>query len=98
MAEDRDRFIHQLEDIADALSNTPRRELQILLRRAAIRLRNVDDINLPPDLEEAVTGLATSMGKSKNDTVRIILREWLTGNGYLPSRASEEDSEPDGAA
>jgi hypothetical protein len=38
----RERFIAQLEDAADNIADMPRHELAILLRRAAIRLRNVD--------------------------------------------------------
>ncbi|MFC3204862.1 hypothetical protein [Aquamicrobium soli] len=42
MATARDRFIRQLEDAADHISDMPRHELAILLRRAALRLRNTD--------------------------------------------------------
>lgn len=38
----RDRFASQLEDAADRIGDIPRHELQVLLRRAALRLRNID--------------------------------------------------------
>jgi hypothetical protein len=38
----RDRFARQLEDAADRIGEVPRHDLQILLRRAALRLRNID--------------------------------------------------------
>ncbi len=41
MANARDRFIRQLED-ADRIRDVPRHELAILLRRAALHLRNTD--------------------------------------------------------
>lgn len=37
----RDHFIRQLEDAADRIADISRHELQILLRRAALRLRNL---------------------------------------------------------
>lgn len=33
-------FIRQIEDAADHIDDIPREEIQILLRRAALRLRN----------------------------------------------------------
>lgn len=36
----RERFIRQVEEAADRIADIPRHELQILLRRAALRLRN----------------------------------------------------------
>lgn len=41
MTEGRERFARQLEEAADRIADIPRHELQILLRRAAIRLRNM---------------------------------------------------------
>ncbi|MGN6538926.1 MAG: hypothetical protein ACTHKQ_24765 [Mesorhizobium sp.] len=38
----RDRFAGQLEDAADRIADVPLHELQVLLRRAALRLRNID--------------------------------------------------------
>jgi hypothetical protein len=37
----REDFIRKLEDAANRIAEMPRHELQILLRRAAIRLRNL---------------------------------------------------------
>jgi hypothetical protein len=98
MAEERDRFIHRLEDAANSISVVPRRELQILLRRAALQLRNVDNIKLYPDLEQAVAALGAALDKSKNETIRIVLRDWLTANGYMPFHDLDEDTKPDGTA
>ena len=47
MSEERERFARQLEEAADNIRDVPKHELQILLRRAAIRLRN-----MPVVLEE----------------------------------------------
>jgi hypothetical protein len=51
MSQDRERFIRQLEDAADNIADVPRHELQVLLRRAAIRLRN---LSVPGDLDQAL--------------------------------------------
>jgi len=37
----RDRLVRQLEDAANNIANAPRDDLQILLRRAALTLRNL---------------------------------------------------------
>jgi hypothetical protein len=49
MTEGRERFIQKLEDAADRIGDIQRHELQILLRRAALRLRNIDRPPLPDD-------------------------------------------------
>lgn len=49
MTTGRDRFILQLEDAADRIGDIPRHELQVLLRRAALRLRNIDRPSPPDD-------------------------------------------------
>lgn len=36
------RFIRSLEDAADNIADIPRHELQVLLRHAVLRLRNID--------------------------------------------------------
>jgi hypothetical protein len=41
MSQQREQFARQLEEAADKIRDVPKHELQILLRRAAIRLRNV---------------------------------------------------------
>jgi hypothetical protein len=44
----RQRVVRELESAADHIGDIPRHELQILLRRAALLLRNIPD---PPDEE-----------------------------------------------
>lgn len=51
MAAGRERFIRQLEDAADRIADIPRHELHVLLRRAAIRLRNLP---VPDDIDQQV--------------------------------------------
>lgn len=51
MTEERERFARQLEDAADRIADVPRHELQVLLRRAALRLRNIERPATPLDDE-----------------------------------------------
>lgn len=51
MTEGRERFARQFEDAADRIADVPRHELQVLLRRAALRLRNIERPATPLDDE-----------------------------------------------
>jgi hypothetical protein len=73
-----------LEDAADQIADISRANLQIILRRAALRLRNTGSIPLDEDVEEAVDGMAIAMGQIRNDVIGFIVREWLEKKGYLP--------------
>ena len=55
----RDRFAAQLEDAADNIANVPLRELQVLLCRAALRLRNIDRpaVSLDDDYRALIDGM-----------------------------------------
>lgn len=56
-----DRFIRSLEDAADSIETMPPAEIQALLRRAAIRLRNQADHE---GLEEAYRALLDEMNEA----------------------------------
>ncbi|RWI90548.1 MAG: hypothetical protein EOR22_23690 [Mesorhizobium sp.] len=55
-----------------------------MLRRAAIRLRNAEGVDLEPRTDDALTSLAAEMEIAKDDLVARIVREWLETNAYLP--------------
>ncbi|MGO6690729.1 hypothetical protein ACCS54_07245 [Rhizobium johnstonii] len=40
----------------------------------------------------------TEFGKTRNDTVRFIVREWMEKNTYLPVHELDEDGDVDGSA
>ncbi|PZV36324.1 hypothetical protein B5V02_22385 [Mesorhizobium kowhaii] len=75
-----------------------RADLQIILRRAALMLRNVAGVPLEPPTEDALNSIAAEMKVSRPDLIARILREWLETNAYLPVRMIDEDSETDGNA
>ncbi|MBX5236321.1 CopG family transcriptional regulator [Rhizobium sp. NLR4a] len=87
-----------LEDAADRIADISRADLQIMLRRAALLLRNSGSIAFDNDIEEALRDLSGEFGKTRNDTVRFIVREWVEKNTYLPVHELDEDGEVDGEA
>ncbi|MGR9372304.1 CopG family transcriptional regulator [Rhizobium leguminosarum] len=87
-----------LEDAADRIADISRPDLQIMLRRAALRLRNAAAVSMDHDVEEALRDLAGELGMTRNDTIRFIVREWMETNTYLPVHDLDEDGEVDGTA
>jgi hypothetical protein len=75
-----------------------RADLQIILRRAALMLRNVAGVPLEPATGDAISSIAVEMKIGRSDLIRIVLREWLETNAYLPVRLIDDDSETDGSA
>lgn len=92
-------FAEQLEGVADRIGDASRADLQVLLRRAALLLRNVGGLSLEPRTDEILAGLAAEMGKGKLDLVETILDDWLVANAYLPvPHALDEESATEGSA
>ncbi|MGO7181069.1 CopG family transcriptional regulator [Rhizobium brockwellii] len=87
-----------LEDAADRIADISRADLQIMLRRAALRLRNAGGLSMEDDVEDALRDLAGELGKTRNDMIRFIVREWMEKNTYLPVYELDEDGETDGEA
>lgn len=73
-----------LEDAADRIADISRADIQIMLRRAALLLRNSASIAFDDDVDEALRDLSGEFGKTRNDTVRFIVREWMEKNTFLP--------------
>lgn len=88
-----------LESAANRIADAPQADLPSILRRAALTLRNLPSMSLHPRVEDALNSLAAEMNISQTDLIKIILRDWLETNSYLPVGQLEEDySEPDGSA
>ncbi|MBB3465273.1 CopG family transcriptional regulator [Rhizobium sp. BK377] len=88
----------QLEDAANRIADISRSELQIMLRRAALLIRNGAAVSMEDNVEEVLRDLAGEFGKTRNDTIRLIVREWMEQNAYLPVHMLDEDGEVDGEA
>ncbi|RWL94321.1 MAG: hypothetical protein EOR68_22390 [Mesorhizobium sp.] len=93
----RHQFVYELEMAADHIADASRADLQVMLRRAALMLRNVGGLSLDPYTDEVLSGLAAEMGKPKPALVETIVSEWLVANAYLPvPRALDEDGAVEG--
>ncbi|ESZ05793.1 hypothetical protein [Mesorhizobium sp. L48C026A00] len=91
-------FAEELESAAHRIADMSRPDLQIILRRAALMLRNVAGVSLEPATEDALNAIAAEMKVGRSDLIQIVLREWLETNAYLPVRTIDEESETDGSA
>ena len=75
---------NELEDAAYQIADISRADLQVMLRRAALMLKNVTGVVLESNVDETLAGLAAEMRVSKPDLIKTIVGEWLVANGYLP--------------
>ena len=96
--DDPQTFANELEKAASQIADVSRADLQILLRRAALRLRNVPGLTLDADVDAAVDFLAAEMNLPRAEVLQTIIRDWLIGGGRLPVDTLDEGSETDGTA
>ncbi|MER9202685.1 hypothetical protein NKH74_26420 [Mesorhizobium sp. M0933] len=89
----RGSFAEDLESAAERIADMPRADLQIVLRRAALMLRNVGGVPLEPATADALDSIAAEMKIGRPELIQINLREWLEANAYLPFRTIDEESE-----
>lgn len=54
-------IVEELENAADSIADMSRADLQIMLRRAALMLRNVAGLPLEPATEDALNSIAAEM-------------------------------------
>ena len=95
----RSTFAEELQDASDRIADIPRADLQIMLRRAALMIRNTDGIDLDPKVQDSLLGIAAEMKMPKSELIKTILGDWLIANAYLPvPYALDEDSSVDGSA
>ena len=91
-------FAIELETAADQIADVSRADLQIMLRRAALRLRNMEGLALDAEADQAIDFLAGELNLPRSEVLRIIVRDWLISGGRLPVDTIDEDSETDGTA
>lgn len=87
-----------LEDAANRIADISRADLQVLLRRAALLLRNSGSITFEDRTEEALRILCSDLGLPREDGIRYVMWEWMEQNAYLPVHELDEDGEVDGEA
>ncbi|MBZ9982544.1 MULTISPECIES: hypothetical protein [unclassified Mesorhizobium] len=91
-------FAEELESAADRIADMSRADLQIILRRTALMLRNVAGVPLEPATDDALNSTAAEMKIGRSDLIQIILREWLETNAYLPVHEIDDDTHTDRSA
>lgn len=84
-----------LEEAADRIADIAIADLQIILRRAALRLRNAAAVSMEDDVEEVLSDLAGEFEVTRNEVIRYIVREWMEKNAYLRVHNLEEDGDVD---
>lgn len=88
-------YINELEDAAANIGTRARADLQILLRRAALRLRNAAAVPLDPEWELCLRDISIEKGMTRNDLIRQIVQKWLVDNSYMPFRLEPDESDQD---
>ncbi|UVK49351.1 hypothetical protein BPNPMPFG_008294 (plasmid) [Mesorhizobium sp. AR07] len=88
----------ELESAAERVADMSSADLQIILRRAALMLRNVASVSLEPATEDALNSIAAEMKIARADLIRIVLREWLENQRLPAGSDGDEESETDGSA
>ena len=83
-------FAEQLESAANDIGNADRAEMQILLRRAAIRFRNIEGVPFDSEWSDALNSAAVDLGLTRSDMIRRIIKDWLIGHVYLPGHMDDE--------
>lgn len=66
-----------LESAANHIAEVSRADLQVMLRRAALMLRNVTGLVLEPSVQEPLSSVAEEMGLTRADLIRTIVSDWL---------------------
>ncbi|RUM95423.1 hypothetical protein EET67_23350 [Pseudaminobacter arsenicus] len=62
------------------------------------KLRNTSQVFLDPAWEDVLQSIAAELSIGRNDLIRLIVKEWMEVNSYLPVHMLDDDTEPDGAA
>lgn len=89
------RFISDLQAAADRCGDS---DIAALLRRAALKIGNLEALPLDDDVEGLIEVFAMQERMSKNDVIRRMLREHLEGMGLLPLHDLDEDGPVEGNA
>ena len=76
-------FAEKLEDTASHIAEVSRADRQVLLRNAALRLRNTSGLVLAPNVDEAIDLLATQLKLPRSEVLQTIVRDWLVIAGRL---------------
>lgn len=76
-------FANTLEAASEQVDRVVDDDLAVLLRHAAVRIRNGNAITLEPDVDFALAEMSLEFGMSKEELIRKVLSDWVRAN-YLP--------------
>ena len=94
----RSTFADELQQASDRIADLPRADLQVMLRRAALIIRNTGGIDLDPGVQDSLSDIAVEMGLTKSDLIKIVIGDWLIANAYVPvPRLFDEECETEGS-
>ena len=91
-------FAQELGEAADMIADVSRADLQIMIRRAALRLRNSGEVTFDPEIDAVIDALAAESEMQRSDVIRTIIKDWMISAGRLPLHEIDEDGETDGSA
>jgi hypothetical protein len=91
-------FAERLEEAASHVAELSGADLQVLLRNAALRLRNTSGLTLEPKVDKAIDLLARQLKLPRSEVLPTIVRDWLVIAGRLPAETLDEESETEGTA
>lgn len=77
-------FADELEAAAANAANMSISEIQALLRRAALRVRNSQRVTLDQEVEDALSKVVAEMGEHRSDVMNTIVLDWMISYGRLP--------------
>lgn len=60
--------------------------------------REVDEVAFDEDVDAAIDELAIKLKMTRQEVIRIIVRDWFIANGKLRPDELEEDSKTEGSA
>ena len=95
---DRRSFAQELEEAADQIADVSRADLQIMIRRAALRLRNSGEVTFDPEIDAVIDTLAAESEMQRADVIRTIIKDWMISADRLPLHEIDEDGETDESA
>ena len=90
-------FAQELEEAADKIGDVSRADLQIMIRRAALRLRNSGEVTFDPEIDAVIDTLAAESEMQRSDVIRTIIKDWMISAGRLPLHEIDEDGKTDGS-
>ncbi|WP_037149059.1 ribbon-helix-helix protein, CopG family [Rhizobium sp. YS-1r] len=96
MSSEEDDRSDQSRRVAEAAAKVVDPELMDALRQAAAHAWNTGEVKFDQQIASAIQAIAKELGVTRDEAVRLMVREWLEGNAYSPVRRQGEDDDTAG--